>query len=169
MPRTPTTTAQPAGMDILSRMMQLPPLLMAAWHRQNDPQHYEWRIAEAQASAGAVLSQLEPGDRRAVEAGFHALPETAQAVILDEISDDGDYDVELLDEDEIEILSCSEEGSLLTVFWGDDAADNWSRVIARIGTISDVLPPEERGAAWAFFEALPSRGKIATLCLLAEG
>jgi hypothetical protein len=151
------------------QMLQLPKGLTQAWFTNGDPTAPERHLAEAQASAGAVLAVLTDDQRQIIEASFHGLPELAQGCIIHELSDNQDYDVDPLSDDEMDRLAESPEGELLMDFWGDEANTNWSRAVARMGVIADYLDEDDAEAAWAYFDSLPSKAKIACLCVLAEG
>ena len=69
--------------------------------------------------------------------------------------------------DDIEDFSDSPEGEILTDFWRGRTARNLGAVRQRLGRIEAGMSGSERDAAWQWFEAMPSRAKVAALCVLA--
>jgi hypothetical protein len=153
------------GHTVMVSDATLPADLAIAW--DSDPAGAEYRLAEAQSSALVVLNELDADDRQLAESSFHDMPETVQSALLTELGLGGGGSCKSATEDELDTFSGSDEGAELVDFWKGRASKNLGMVHQRIKRIVGGLSASEQKAAWKFFDDLPSRGKIAALCVLA--
>jgi hypothetical protein len=144
---------------------ELPAELISQW--DNDPAGADFRRTEAASSALAIMDELDDHDRQLAESSFHDMPETVQSALLTELGLGGGGSCKSATEDELDTFSGSDEGAELVDFWKGRASKNLGMVHQRIKRIVGGLSASEQKAAWQFFDDLPSRGKIAALCVLA--
>lgn len=153
-----------ANLPTVSDSVSLDPAMVSDWERSGGA---DFHLGQVQSTAQALLDAFSSDERATVQSGFDALPDGVQTAVFTELAKAGQGRVQHASEAELEEFSSSPEGEVLTRFWRGKAERNVGIVRQRLSRIEAGMSKSEIESAWAFFEAMPSRAKIAVMCVLA--